>query len=166
MARNDETVPPRPAADPDPALGPDLGLHLDGAVRLTKALGHPARLRVLAMLRHGELCVCQLTAVLGLATSTVSGHLADLRRAGLVEEEKEGRWVRYRLSGAEPVATLAGRVLDLVAGDRTVRGDRELAAELRRHSPEALCEAGLDLTALGLTAGAGPGAGPDGRAPA
>lgn len=158
MGRNDETAAPDPTIEPDP----DPGLSLDEAVRLTKALGHPARLRMLAMLRVGDLCVCQLTAALGLATSTVSGHLADLRRAGLVEEEKEGRWVRYRLSGTEPVATLAGRVLELVAEDRTVRDDRALAAELRLRSPAALCEAGLDLASLGLGAGAGSG----GRAPA
>jgi DNA-binding transcriptional ArsR family regulator len=151
MARNDETAPPPLDLSLDPGF--DLALDLDGAVRWAKAVGHPARLRMLAMLQGGELCVCQLTAALGLATSTVSGHLADLRRAGLVEEEKEGRWVRYRLTRAEPEASLVGRVLDLVAEDRTVRDDRRLAAELRRRSPEVLCEAGLDLAALGLGAG-------------
>ncbi len=146
MARNDEATSP--------------ALTLAQAVRLTKALGHPARLRMLAMLRGGDLCVCQLTAVLGLAVSTVSGHLAELRRAGLVREAKEGRWVRYGLSREEAPAALAGRVLDLVAGDGAVRDDQELATELRRRSPEALCEAGLDLAALGL----GTGAGDDSRA--
>ncbi len=68
---------------------------LGGAV--AKALAHPARIRLLAMLDGGELCSCQLAAVLGLAQSTVSAHMAELRRAGLVEEDKRGRWVYSRL---------------------------------------------------------------------
>ncbi len=54
---------------------------LSNQVDRYKALGHPVRLRILAMLRDGGLCVCQITAVLGLASSTVSAHLAELRRA-------------------------------------------------------------------------------------
>ena len=52
-------------------------------VRTHKALAHPGRLRILAMLRGGPLCVCQMTAVLKLAPSTVSAHLSELRSAGL-----------------------------------------------------------------------------------
>jgi len=54
---------------------------LEPLVDLLKTLGHPARLRILALLREGELCVCQINAVLGVATSTVSEHLTELRRA-------------------------------------------------------------------------------------
>ncbi len=143
MARNDEATPHE--------------LTLPRAVGAFKALGHPARLRIVAMLREGELCVCQLTAALGLATSTVSGHLAELRRAGLVQEAKEGRWVRYRLSPDEAGPVCLGPILDLLADDPTARADRELAAELKNRSPEALCEAGLDLAALGLATRAGVG---------
>jgi len=60
-----------------------------------KALAHPVRQRLVAMLREGELCVCQMTAVLELAASTVSAHLADLKRAGLFAESKKGRFVSY-----------------------------------------------------------------------
>ena len=71
---------------------------LQSAVGVLKAMGHPVRLRILALLRNGELCVCQITALLALANSTVSAHLADLKRAGLVSKRKEGRWVFYRLA--------------------------------------------------------------------
>ena len=74
---------------------------LSGTVDLLKALAHPVRLRILAMLRGGELCLCQMTAVLDLAASTVSAHLGDLKRAGLVEERKDGRWVFHRLADGE-----------------------------------------------------------------
>ena len=57
------------------------------------------------MLRGGELCVCQMTAVLGLAASTVSAHLTDLKRAGLVLDRKDGRWVLHRLSEEPPAAS-------------------------------------------------------------
>ena len=67
-------------------------------VDILKALAHPARLRILALLRDGELCVCEVAEVLGLAPSTVSEHLTDLRRTGLVQERKAGRWVHVALS--------------------------------------------------------------------
>src|SRR5512146_2972049 len=69
-------------------------------VQLHKAIGHPVRLRLLAMLREGPLCVCQMTVVTRLAASTVSEHLSELRRAGLLSERKEGRWVECRLAAS------------------------------------------------------------------
>jgi DNA-binding transcriptional ArsR family regulator len=112
-----------------------------------KALGHATRLRILAMLRGGELCVCQITAVLGLAASTVSAHLAELRRAGLVEEQKEGRWVRYRLHEATGDLAALWRKLD---ADPQARADAALLAHLRRVPLETLCRADLDLSRLGI----------------
>lgn len=64
---------------------------------LTKALSDEPRVRALVALRGGELCLCQLVELLGLAPSTVSRHMALLRQAGLVEQRKEGRWHYYRL---------------------------------------------------------------------
>ncbi|MEI7946889.1 MAG: metalloregulator ArsR/SmtB family transcription factor [bacterium] len=66
-------------------------------LRITKALSDIQRLRILLMLRTGELCVCQIIAVLGLAPSTVSKHLSVLSAADLVISRKEGRWAHYRL---------------------------------------------------------------------
>lgn len=62
-----------------------------------KALGHPARLRMVDALGDGERCVCDLVGVAGLAWSTVSRHLAQLKRAGVLEDEKRGQQVFYRL---------------------------------------------------------------------
>jgi len=80
---------------------------LSDIVHVHKALGHPARLRIVAMLRSGELCACQITAVLQLAPSTVSSHLAELRRAGLLTERKDGRWIHYRLAQSEDAVEIA-----------------------------------------------------------
>ncbi|OGI01989.1 MAG: transcriptional regulator [Candidatus Melainabacteria bacterium GWF2_37_15] len=62
-----------------------------------KALAHPARLFMLDYLFDGEKCVCKFTEELGLDQSTVSKHLAVLKNAGLVESEKRGLNVYYRL---------------------------------------------------------------------
>lgn len=74
---------------------------------LTKALSDPNRVRVLLALRRGELCVCQITELFGLATSTVSKHLSILQHAGLVVSRKDERWVYYRLP--DPSAPVAVR---------------------------------------------------------
>lgn len=62
-----------------------------------KALGHPARLRMVRALGRGEQCVCALRDLVGLDMSTVSRHLGVLRSAGIVEGEKRGTWMYYRL---------------------------------------------------------------------
>jgi len=68
---------------------------------VTKALAEENRVRTLLFLGGGELCVCQVVEMLGLAPSTVSKHMAVLHQAGLVESRKEGRWMYYRLAGRE-----------------------------------------------------------------
>ena len=64
---------------------------------ITKALSDPNRVRMLLSLRGGELCVCQITELLDLATSTISKHLSILNQAGLILSRKTERWVYYRL---------------------------------------------------------------------
>jgi ArsR family transcriptional regulator len=66
--------------------------------RLFKALGDETRLRIVALLSHGELCVCHLEEALGLAQPNVSRHLGLLRMAGVVEHRREGSWIYYRLA--------------------------------------------------------------------
>jgi ArsR family transcriptional regulator len=66
--------------------------------RLFKALSDETRLRILALLQAGELCVCDLMAILDLPQSTVSRHLAYLRNAGLVDDRRQGVWMFYSLS--------------------------------------------------------------------
>jgi ArsR family transcriptional regulator, arsenate/arsenite/antimonite-responsive transcriptional repressor len=123
---------------------------LSATVDVLKALAHPVRLRLLAMLRGGELCLCQMTAVLGLAASTVSAHLADLKRAGLVGERKEGRWVFHRLEDGEAVCGHLEPVWRAIARDPQVEADSRLLRELRRVGVEELCRVDLDLNRLGI----------------
>jgi ArsR family transcriptional regulator len=67
-------------------------------VKIFKALSDTNRLRILKMLEIRPLCVCEITEVLQLATSTVSKHLSILRDANLILDEKEGKWVNYKLN--------------------------------------------------------------------
>ena len=113
-------------------------------VLLFKALGHPARLRIVAMLRSGELCACQITAVLDLAPSTVSAHLAELRRAGLIGERKDGRWVHYSLSDSADVAEISEWLCQRVRRDPQIRSDTAVVKRLRAVPVEELCRSGID----------------------
>ena len=65
-----------------------------------RAFADRTRLRLLNLLRGGEICVCDLVAVLGIPQQTVSRHLGYLRKSGLVLARKDGLWVHYRLAPA------------------------------------------------------------------
>ncbi len=71
---------------------------LDVSIELFKAFADPVRLRLLNLLADGEVCVCHLHEALELPQSTVSRHLAYLRKRGLVVDRREGLWVHYRLA--------------------------------------------------------------------
>jgi ArsR family transcriptional regulator len=82
---------------------------------LLKALADPTRLSMLATLRDAAdpVCICDFTAAYELSQPTISHHMAKLREAGLVDAEKEGIWIYYRLSDPlpEPAASLLESLL-------------------------------------------------------
>lgn len=111
-------------------------------VAIAKALSDPGRLRALFVLKKGELCVCQIGALLELAPSTVSKHLSILKEAGLVEGCKRGRWVYYRRAsrGATKVAGEALRWVDRsLSGAQEIKEDRKRLREIARMPLEELC---------------------------
>lgn len=111
-------------------------------VRTTKALADEGRIRILGALKERELCVCQLIELLGLAPSTVSKHLSILRNARLIISRKQGRWMYYRLAGAEApeqiIAALAW-ILRSFGGSGQHALDCRRLDEILRIDPEALC---------------------------
>lgn len=119
-------------------------------VQVAKAIGHPARLRILAMLQGRTLCVCQMTSVLEVASSTVSGHLNELRRSSLVVEDKQGKLVFYRLDERSPFAGLVANSIALVKADETVLHDRALIDRVRAVPIAVLTRAGLRLDRVGI----------------
>ena len=68
---------------------------------LFRALGDETRLRIVALLTHGELCVCHIEAALELSQPNASRHVGLLRTAGIVEPRRERNWVYYRLAPQE-----------------------------------------------------------------
>jgi DNA-binding transcriptional ArsR family regulator len=118
--------------------------NLNAAVEISRALGHPARLRAVAMLRTGELCVCQITEVLQLAQSTVSSHLRELRRAGLITERKDGRWVYFALSTDQEAKPWLEAALSTAGDDPQLEMDEAKVQELRGLPVEDLCRLGYE----------------------
>jgi ArsR family transcriptional regulator, arsenate/arsenite/antimonite-responsive transcriptional repressor len=74
-------------------------LDVQPITRLFRALGDETRVRIVALLTHGALCVCHIEDALGLSQSNVSRQLGVLRAAGVVEPRREGNWVYYELAG-------------------------------------------------------------------
>lgn len=78
-------------------MQPEDRMRLEERARVIKALGHPTRLFLVEELSNGERCVCELVDRAGVDFSTVSKHLSVLRQAGIVEDDKRGQQVFYRL---------------------------------------------------------------------
>ncbi|MFC1811416.1 ArsR/SmtB family transcription factor [Thermodesulfobacteriota bacterium] len=109
---------------------------------ITKSLADESRLRILMALNGRELCVCQITELLGLASSTVSKHMAILTQARLVKNRKDGRWRYYCLADDEapPEArdAISWVFRSLSTVDR-VRQDAVKLEEILALDPEDLC---------------------------
>jgi ArsR family transcriptional regulator, arsenate/arsenite/antimonite-responsive transcriptional repressor len=102
------------------------------------ALADPTRLRILALLVHGEVCVCDIHGSLNVPQPTASRHLAYLRRHGLVATRRDGLWVHYRLADDLPggVRHAIDGVLHCVTHSPEARMDgRNLARTTGRRVP-------------------------------
>jgi len=111
-------------------------------LEIYKALSDQTRLRALAAVEHNELCLCQLTGLLGLAPSTVSKHMSLLSRAGLVQSRKDGRWVYYSLAPKSDKGIwehLKPIMADL-GNYPVVAADRRKLKEILKIDPEILCK--------------------------
>jgi DNA-binding transcriptional ArsR family regulator len=108
---------------------------------ITKALADPNRVRVLMFLTRGELCVCQVIELLGLAPSTVSKHMSILYHAGLVEPRKEGRWMYYRLPdrASQAVQGSLKWLQESLTHNEQILADMKKIKALRKVPKEDLC---------------------------
>lgn len=88
----------------------------EAKAQIFKALGHPSRLWIAETLSEGERCVCELVEWIGADISTVSKHLSVLKQVGLVEDEKRGKQVFYRLR--VPCVLDFSRCVEAVLEDR------------------------------------------------
>lgn len=99
----------------------------DDELLLFRALADITRLRLLNLMGDGEVCVCFFVEVLGTNQPKISRHLAYLRRAGVVEARREGKWMHYKV--VEPPDPHAARIFREVRAwlrdDADMRIDRE-----------------------------------------
>ena len=111
-------------------------------MNIAKALADETRVRTLLALREGELCVCQITELFGLAPSTMSKHLSILFQAGLVESRKDGRWIYYRLPGGNApveVRDAMDWVETSLRKNPHVVQDEQRIKEILKENPTELC---------------------------
>jgi ArsR family transcriptional regulator, arsenate/arsenite/antimonite-responsive transcriptional repressor len=94
---------------------------------LFKTLADPTRLRLLNLLADGETCVCELTDTLRVVQPKVSRHLAHLKRAGLVDTRRDGKWMHYRWSqqGDPLVRHVFGGLRQWMEKDDRMNGERQ-----------------------------------------
>lgn len=81
-------------------------------LKVMKAAGDATRVKILKMLQHRDLCVCEMQAVLGISQPSVSRHLRLLEEADLVRGERKGMWTNFRLARPEECNSYSKDVLD------------------------------------------------------
>jgi ArsR family transcriptional regulator len=112
---------------------------METSLNITKSLADGNRLRVVvALMKHDELCVCQIVDMLRLATATVSRHLSILQNARLVQSRKDGRWVYYRLGGSFP-EELRKWLCESLADSEEIIADQALLEKILSCDPQDIC---------------------------
>ena len=99
---------------------------MNDVVKTFKALSDETRVRIIKLLEHGELCVCDIGAALGMVQPKVSFHLGVLKNSGLLKDRKQGKWVHYSLDESE----MFKRFLLLSVAEKV--SDKEVEADKAR----------------------------------
>jgi ArsR family transcriptional regulator len=97
-------------------------------LKFLKALADTQRLRILALLSHEELCVCELKEIIGFTMATVSQHLAILKDTNILIDRKEKKWIFYSINweGLEEVLKeILKKVLETISNDKIILQDKE-----------------------------------------
>lgn len=107
--------------------------------KLFRALGDETRLRIVALLSHGELCVCHLENALELSQPNVSRQLGILRAAGVVDARRDGSWMYYALAPQEQdaVKAMLDQLVRVFVAERAIRADH---AKLKKSCGPGACK--------------------------
>ncbi len=105
--------------------------------RLFKALSDETRVRIVALLSHGELCVCHVESALRLSQPKASRHLAVLRSAGVVRARRSGSWMHYRLADQADPRCRAQLAAVVAAYAKAPQLKRDLARLVEKKGPRA-----------------------------
>jgi len=108
-------------------------------IKVLKASADKNRMRILKMLEHRKMCVCEISAVLGITQPSVSKHLSLLKDAGLITDQRNGQWIDYslcreRINRYAPI--LQAQIGQWLNSDPVILQDREKTGTLCR---EDLC---------------------------
>lgn len=110
---------------------------LKQTTKTVKALADENRIRIVCLLKFKkDLCVCELTELIGLAQSTISSHLKLLENAGLIESYKDGLWVNYNISGIlDPFSTqFIENIYKNLENDKQIKSDFEKIKKVSRNT--------------------------------
>lgn len=108
-------------------------------IKVMKALSDPSRVKIVKMLQHKEMCVCEIREAIGIAQSTASKHLKLLEEAGLVTYRKDGLWVNYTLSDGSDnpyAASMLGNIRHWLEDDADVGN---LGAQVHEIHRQQIC---------------------------
>jgi DNA-binding transcriptional ArsR family regulator len=105
---------------------------LESTAGIARVFAHPMRLRLALLLETGEACTCDLLEVLSISRTTLMDHLRELRRHGIVEAHKHGRWTYFEVSRSDHARAWIDVVVGSVGHDPAIAEDVRRLAVLRR----------------------------------
>ena len=110
---------------------------MDNFVKIMKALSDKNRVKIIKMLQHKTMCVCEIQTALQISQPTVSKHLKILEKTGFVSSKKEGLWVKYHLGDGKDspyVASLLGNLRHWLDADPDVGKLMAVLPDIRREN--------------------------------
>lgn len=118
---------------------------MNDLVLLAKAFADPTRVRIVAALRQGELCVCELSDALEITQSTLSMQLQMVRQAGLVSTRRNGKWIYYSIdpTQAKIVDALFAHHRDALKVDGRLKRDEERIQKRLKLREKGCCVLGF-----------------------
>ncbi len=109
---------------------------MENMLNTFQALSDSIRLRILKLLDRGELCVCDIVTALDMVQPKVSFHLRILKKAGLIKDRKQGKWIHYRLDDSQAFNRfLLLSVMEKIP-ENAISGDQERLDEFMRSKKE------------------------------
>ncbi len=116
----------------------ERGLVMKDLATIFKALSDETRLRIIKLLEHGELCVCDLVAALDMVQPKVSFHLRALKKARLLQDRKEGKWMHYRIDDTDMFKRFLVLSVHEKISDKTLKDDRKRLKDFMKKKAEGL----------------------------
>jgi len=111
---------------------------MEDIVNVFKALSEETRLRIIKLLEHGELCVCDIVASLDMIQPKVSFHLAVLKEAGLIKDRKQGKWTHYSIDDSDMFRRfLLLSAMERISAEAVAKDRQRLADFLERKNQKA-----------------------------